>query len=101
MNLAVNGTVGILKAIKKSAPTVKRVVITSSFAAILRIPGPPKGHVYTEKDWNPITDEEALENPANGYRASKTFAERAAWDFVQKEKPNFTLATVRREHLRL
>ena len=35
MGSAVIGTTGILKAIKKSAPTVKRVVITSSFAAIL------------------------------------------------------------------
>lgn len=26
--------------------------------------------------------------------ASKTFAERAAWDFLDKEKPNFTLATL-------
>jgi nucleoside-diphosphate-sugar epimerase len=33
-------------------------------------------------------------NPGNGYRASKTFAERAAWDFVKNEKPNFTLTTL-------
>ncbi len=32
---AVNGTTGILKAIKASAPSVKRVVVTSSFAAIV------------------------------------------------------------------
>ncbi|MCJ1290332.1 methylglyoxal reductase (NADPH-dependent) gre2 [Xylographa carneopallida] len=89
---AVFGTTGILKAIKKSAPTVKRVVITSSFAAIVS-PSAAKGHVYTEKDWNPITEEEAIQNPMNGYRASKTFAEQAAWDFVEKEKPNFTIAT--------
>lgn len=38
--------------------------------------------------------EEALEDPATSYRASKTFAERAAWDFVGKEKPNFQLATL-------
>lgn len=35
MSSAVIGTTGILKAIKKSAPAVKRVVITSSFAAIV------------------------------------------------------------------
>jgi nucleoside-diphosphate-sugar epimerase len=29
-----------------------------------------------------------------GYRASKTFAEKAAWEFIEKEKPNFTLATI-------
>jgi nucleoside-diphosphate-sugar epimerase len=29
-----------------------------------------------------------------GYRASKTFAEKAAWDFLEKEKPNFSIATI-------
>lgn len=49
---------------------------------------------YSEKDWNPISESQAVENPFFGYRASKTFAERAAWDFVSKEKPNFTLSTM-------
>jgi len=92
---AIIGTTGILKSIKKSAPTVKRVVITSSFASIIN---PFKAnwpdHTYSEQDWNPITASQAIENPANGYRASKTFAERAAWDFLEKEKPNFTIATM-------
>ncbi|KAL9117128.1 MAG: hypothetical protein Q9187_006339, partial [Circinaria calcarea] len=88
------GTTGILKAIKKSAPSVKRVVITSSFAAIVDgSKGNRPGYFYSEADWNPITDEEAVQTPINGYRASKTFAEKAAWDFIEKEKPNFTLAT--------
>ncbi|KAI7467982.1 NAD(P)-binding protein [Hortaea werneckii] len=92
---AIIGTTGILKSIKRSAPSVKRVVITSSFASIIN---PYKGswpeHTYTETDWNPITPQQAIENPANGYRASKTFAERAAWDFLEKEKPNFSIATM-------
>jgi nucleoside-diphosphate-sugar epimerase len=52
------------------------------------------GHAYSEDDWNPITNEEAHENPMMGYRASKTFAEKAAWDFLEKEKPNFSVATI-------
>jgi len=92
---AVIGTTGILKSIKKSAPEVKRVVITSSFAAIVN---PSKGlwpgHAYTEEDWSPLTQEEALESPTAGYRASKTFAEKAAWEFLEKEKPGFTIATI-------
>jgi len=92
---AVIGTTGILKSIKKSAPSVKRVVITSSFAAIVDgSKGTWPEHTYSEKDWNPITHEAALENANNGYRASKTFAEKAAWDFVEKEKPNFTISTI-------
>ncbi|KAL8972624.1 MAG: hypothetical protein Q9197_002697 [Variospora fuerteventurae] len=92
---AIIGTTGILKAIKKNAPTVKRVVVTSSFAAIF---SPKTGnrpdHTYSENDWNPITLEEAIQDPSSGYRASKTFAEKAAWDFVEKERPNFQIATV-------
>jgi nucleoside-diphosphate-sugar epimerase len=92
---AVIGTTGILKAIKKSAPSVKRVVITSSFASIVNgSKGFWPGHTYSEEDWNPITSQEATENPMMGYRASKTFAEKAAWEFIEKEKPNFTLATI-------
>jgi nucleoside-diphosphate-sugar epimerase len=92
---AIIGTTGILKSIKKSAPSVKSVVITSSFASIIN---PFKGtwpeHTYSEDDWNPITPQQAVENPANGYRASKTFAEKAAWDFLEQEKPNFSIATM-------
>ena len=89
---AINGTTGILRAIKKSAPTVKRVVVTSSFAAIVD-PKKSGGYKYSEKDWNPVTMEEATNDPSTGYRASKTFAEKAAWDFVEKEKPNFEVTT--------
>jgi hypothetical protein len=71
---AIKGTTGILKAIKAYAPTVKRVVITSSFAAIVN----PKQHpkVYSEKEWNPVTWEEAMDH-SNVYRASKVSASHA------------------------
>ncbi|KAJ5320130.1 hypothetical protein PENANT_c025G01057 [Penicillium antarcticum] len=88
---AIKGTTGILKAIKAHAPSVKRVVITSSFAAIVNPDKHPK--VYSEKEWNPVTWEEGLDH-SKVYRASKTFAEKAAWDFVEQEKPNFDIATI-------
>ncbi|KAJ5171404.1 NAD-dependent epimerase/dehydratase [Penicillium coprophilum] len=88
---AIKGTTGILKAIRDYAPTVKRVVITSSFAAIVNGKQHPK--VYSEKEWNPLTWEEALDH-SQVYRGSKTFAEKAAWAFVEKEKPNFDIATI-------
>ncbi|TLS27113.1 hypothetical protein PpBr36_04380 [Pyricularia pennisetigena] len=84
---AVIGTTGILKAIARSAPSVKRVVITSSFAAIL---DPERGTdpntLFNESSWNPITLEKAVSNPndkPNAYRASKKLAEEAAWAFVR------------------
>lgn len=88
---AIKGTTGILKAIKAYAPTVKRVVVTSSFASIVNSEQHPP--VYSEEHWNPVTWEQALDH-SKVYRGSKTFAEKAAWDFVENEKPNFDIATV-------
>lgn len=74
---------------------IRLKVITSSFAAVFSPNvGNRPDHTYSEKDWNPITLEEAIQDPTSGYRASKTFAEKAAWDFVDKEQPNFQIATV-------
>lgn len=93
---AIKGTTSILEAIKKYAPTVKRVVITSSFAAILSTDGladPTK--TFSEADWNPNTYEEGITGPpGTTYRVSKTLAEKAAWDFKEAEKPNFDIATI-------
>lgn len=93
---AILGTTGLLKAIKEHAPSVKRVVVTSSFASIIngKRGNSCTEHTYTEEDWNPITEQEAFLDPLSGYRASKTFAERAAWEFVERETPAFTLTTL-------
>lgn len=92
---AVNGTKNALKAIKEYAPQVKRVVVTSSIAAIkVEARENDSTFIVTEQTWNPITWEEALSNPISGYRGSKTFAEKAAWEFMKTEKPLFILSTV-------
>ncbi|KAH8657918.1 hypothetical protein BX600DRAFT_468383 [Xylariales sp. PMI_506] len=89
---AIKGTAGILASIKAHAPHVKRVVVTSSVAAMLDDANPPA--VYDESSWNPVTWDEAVNDRGKTYRGSKTFAEKAAWDFVAKEKPNFDLVTL-------
>ncbi|CAF1047351.1 unnamed protein product [Didymodactylos carnosus] len=99
---AINGTLGVLKSAHKynqsNQNKIKRIVITSSFASILDpSKGSRPGYAYTEKDWCPITYEQgaaAKNDPVTAYRASKVCAERAAWDFVEKEKPSFTIATI-------
>lgn len=65
---AIKGTTGILESIRAYAPSVKRVIITSSSAAIIN----PKKHekVYNETIWCPITWEDAL-NPEYTYVGSK------------------------------
>ncbi|KAK5110782.1 hypothetical protein LTR85_000727 [Meristemomyces frigidus] len=94
---AVKGTTEMLKAVQAVAPSVKRVVITSSFAAVGDLAHMDKmaGSRYTEADWNPVTWEEALAGDMNtAYQGSKKFAEEAAWKFVEEEKPGFDIVTL-------
>jgi nucleoside-diphosphate-sugar epimerase len=94
---AIIGTTGLLSSIARLAPSVKRVVFVSSIAALIDASkGDWPEHTYTALDWNPITLEEALDNSSwvPGYRGSKTFAERAAWTFMDRERPDFTLTTL-------
>ncbi|KAK0385925.1 hypothetical protein NLU13_7100 [Sarocladium strictum] len=92
---ALKGTNGILKAIKAHAPGVKRLIITSSFASILddaKLEDP--NQVFTEKSWNPSTMDDLDKDRPTVYRLSKKYAEKAAWDFVEAEKPNFDVVTI-------
>jgi nucleoside-diphosphate-sugar epimerase len=95
---AIKGTLEVLKSVKAHAPTVKRVVVTSSCAAVVNFSAGPTSSprkIYTEEDWNPTTWDGALTGtPNNAYQASKKFAEKLAWDFMEKEKPNFDLVTI-------
>ncbi|KAL1866154.1 hypothetical protein Plec18167_009153 [Paecilomyces lecythidis] len=95
---AIEGTVNILNATKKYAPQVNRVVLISSFAAMIDLSkGNWPEHTYTEADWNPMTYEQAAKKETPGvaaYCAAKTLAERSAWDFIKNEKPNFDLVTL-------
>ncbi|CAF3364641.1 unnamed protein product [Rotaria sp. Silwood2] len=99
---AINGTMGVLQAAHKynqnHPNTIKRIVITSSFASIIDISkGLRSGYSYTEKDWCPFTYVDGLAEKNDSltvYRAAKTCAERAAWEFLDKEKPSFTIATI-------
>jgi nucleoside-diphosphate-sugar epimerase len=80
------GALRVLGAAREAG--VKRVVMTSSFAAIgygVPLPNRP----FTEDDWsNP-------DGPGIGaYAKSKTLAERAAWDFVNAEGNGLELAVV-------
>ncbi len=83
---AVKGTLNVLRSCQ-SAGTVKRVVLTSSGAAITD--EPIEGHRFTEEDWN---DKSSLDR--NAYYFSKVCAERAAWDFVESEAPGFDLVAI-------
>lgn len=81
---AVRGTRTVLAAAAKAG--VKRVVLTSSMAAITD--EPPQDHIITEADWN-----EKSSLSRNPYYFSKAEAERAAWAFM-KQKPGFDLVVI-------
>lgn len=95
---AVNGTLSMLKAAKEYGQNVERVVVTSSFAASCKMPFPLKdpGFVYNEDSWSDITREAATNDNdlLSAYCGSKYYAEKAAWEFVETEKPSFTLTTI-------
>jgi dihydroflavonol-4-reductase len=76
---AVDGTLAVLRACHKHK--VKRVVITSSLAAI-SFGHEPEEPVYNEGHWSNIEflKEKGLDF-CGGYILSKTLAEKAAWDF--------------------
>ncbi|KAG5932676.1 hypothetical protein E4U59_007353 [Claviceps monticola] len=93
---AIRGTRSILQSIHAYAPQVKRVVITSSLVTMLA-PGTiqDSSKVFDESDWNPITYEQGLTgDKASAYRASKTVAERSAWQFVDEARPQFDITTL-------
>ncbi len=79
------GTLRVLKAARDAG--VKRVVVTSSFAAI-GYGHPDRVEPFTEKDW---TD---LNGHVPPYMKSKTLAERAAWEFLAREGGGMELAVV-------
>ncbi|ETN45702.1 uncharacterized protein HMPREF1541_09535 [Cyphellophora europaea CBS 101466] len=103
---AIRGTTALLKA-AANCPNLEAVVVTSSFAALFDLKqGSRKGYTYTGADWNPTTYAEAADpnldlthwpekyRPFVTYCASKSLAEKAAWDFYRAAKPRWRLSTV-------
>ncbi|RXW23016.1 hypothetical protein EST38_g2831 [Candolleomyces aberdarensis] len=84
---AVDGTLGILKSALKNNLAIKRIVITSSCAAVSTVA--PEARTFSEADWNEITINEIREQGQQAsrttkYRASKTLAEKGAWKFYEE-----------------
>ncbi|MGI9580235.1 SDR family oxidoreductase [Chryseobacterium sp. RRHN12] len=80
-----DGALRVLKASRDAG--VKRVVLTSSFAAVgYSINN--ENHIFTEEDW---TDPNA-ELPA--YIKSKTIAEQSAWEFIEKQGNGLELSVI-------
>jgi nucleoside-diphosphate-sugar epimerase len=79
------GALRVLRAAR--AAGVRRVVLTSSFAAI-GYGHPPTNRPFSEETWTDPTGD------VSSYAKSKTLAERAAWDFVAREGGALELSVV-------
>jgi nucleoside-diphosphate-sugar epimerase len=80
------GALRVLKAAREAG--VKRVVLTSSFAAI------GYGHKPQTAPFNETYWTDTSGNDVTAYVKSKSFAEKAAWDFMAKEGGALELSVV-------
>lgn len=101
---AVHGTKNLLSSVVKHKDSVKRVIVTSSVAAIVGngddVPPPKNGKTYNEDDWNTSSTPEG-----GAYFVSKVQAEKAAWELAKAEgldlvviAPNFVMGPVTSSH---
>jgi nucleoside-diphosphate-sugar epimerase len=89
---AVNGTKNVVAA-AIGAPKLKRLIVLSSFASVVDLSKNPRpGYLYSEEDWDPVNEAESARDGVIAYHASKTFAERAAWEMWKKAKEGGKIA---------
>ena len=92
---AIQGTRNIFNAANKYAPHLKRIVLTSSDAAIYsNIDERNNKLTFNEQSWNSIKYHEATVDAITAYYGAKSFAEKLAWEFMEMNTPNFTLSVV-------
>jgi nucleoside-diphosphate-sugar epimerase len=80
------GALRVLRAARDAR--VRRVVLTSSFAAI-GYGHPPQSTPFNETNWSDPTGSDVT-----AYVKSKTLAERAAWDFIAREGRDLELSVI-------
>ncbi len=81
-----DGALRVLRAARNAR--VKRVVMTSSFAAV-GYGHPTQSQPFNESDWTNLDAQDLT-----AYVKSKTIAERAAWNFIAKEGGALELSVV-------
>jgi nucleoside-diphosphate-sugar epimerase len=89
INPAIQATIGVFKSAQK-AGTVKRIVVTSSAAALV----PVSAFAGSDEVWTPEHRTEPIPAPyfnnvQMAYGTSKTLALKHAEDFIASEKPGF------------
>ncbi|GMI65958.1 hypothetical protein like AT5G19440 [Hibiscus trionum] len=78
---AVNGTLNVLRSCAK-VPSIKRVIVTSSTAAMVNNGRPLGPDVVVDETW--FSDLAFCQKSKRWYMLSKTLAEEAAWKFAKE-----------------
>ncbi|KAJ7597645.1 hypothetical protein C8J56DRAFT_1021775 [Mycena floridula] len=88
LNYAIEITLNLVRQAHKAG--INKIIVSTSMFAIMR-----PGGTMSAEDWNPITMEEALAltDTRAAYRASKTLAEKALWQYG-REHPELDITTV-------
>ncbi|KAK9103585.1 hypothetical protein Sjap_020839 [Stephania japonica] len=87
VKISLEGALGILKLCSKSK-SVKRVIYTSSIAAVLWISNRNNVQEITESSWSEVDCFRSFKAPEISYVLSKTITERAALEFAEKHELN-------------
>ncbi|KAG6846733.1 hypothetical protein H0H93_012192, partial [Arthromyces matolae] len=83
----IEGTMNVVRQAEKAG--IKRIVVTGSIVNVMN-----ERYSFTDNDWYPITQEEALKTTGNdAYRAGKTLAEQALWEFADSH-PHLEVTTL-------
>ena len=85
VSAARGGVLRVLRAARDAG--VKRVVLTSASGAVV-YGHPEETRPFTEEDWTDVSADIAP------YQKSKTLAERAAWEFTEKEGNGLELSAI-------
>ncbi|KAJ3540759.1 hypothetical protein NMY22_g4166 [Coprinellus aureogranulatus] len=88
LRIAQDATVGVLKsALKESGKSVKRIVITSTFATVLTVQDEPRTYTEDDRTQQPFEKWDAGHRDFQTvYPKSKILAERAVEEFLEKHK---------------
>jgi len=93
---ALKGTQAALQSATKE-PRIKKIILLASISSVIDFAQSSQvGAVYDDTTWNTVSYEYAAstDNAFIAYAVSKTIAEKAAWDFVETEKPAFQLVAI-------
>lgn len=90
----VAGDISLLKSAKAHGSNIKHIAFVGSINSVTDGAAESIANkVFTTKDWIPYTIEQArsMQNSFISYCVAKKEAEKAIWNFVETEKPHFTV----------